>query len=635
MIKTLYQQIGKYKTASLLTPLLTGGEVVMDVLIPYVTASLIDKGISAGNIQNVYLYGAIMLGMALLSLAFGIGAGRAASYASSGFASNLRKAMYRNIQKFSFSDIDKFSAAGLVTRMTTDVSNLQNAYQQILRVTVRAPFRLVLSIVMCLVIDARLSVIFIVAMIILSFSIGYIISHVSKLFTKVYEQYDQLNQSVQENVSAIRVVKAFVREDYENEKFARAAEELYRLFVKAETLMAWNHPIMNMVVYGCMIALSWFGAHFIVGGTLTTGELTSLFTYVMSILMSLMMLSMIFVMLTQSAASGKRVVEIINEESDIQNPAHPLMQVPDGSITFEHVRFDYRDNPVENEEHLVENGELRTERYDMPQSSNNSSQKEKANHTSQLSPLNSQLKKHRRSALYEITFDVRSGETIGVIGGTGSGKSTLVNLISRLYDVSKGVVKVGGHDVREYDLTTLRNAVSVVLQKNVLFSGTILDNLRWGKNDATLEECRQACHLAQADEFIDQMPDGYNTRIEQGGTNVSGGQKQRLCIARALLKRPHILVLDDSTSACDTATDAKIRKAFRDELPEMTKVIIAQRIASVKDCDRILVLDNGMMTGFDTHENLLKTNQLYQEIYHIQTEAGGDFDKPDEKGGAA
>ncbi len=648
MIKTLYQQIGKYKTASLLTPLLTGGEVVMDVLIPYVTASLIDKGISAGNIQNVYLYGAIMLGMALLSLAFGIGAGRAASYASSGFASNLRKAMYRNIQKFSFSDIDKFSAAGLVTRMTTDVSNLQNAYQQILRVTVRAPFRLVLSIVMCLVIDARLSVIFIVAMIILSFSIGYIISHVSKLFTKVYEQYDQLNQSVQENVSAIRVVKAFVREDYENEKFARAAEGLYRLFVKAETLMAWNHPIMNMVVYGCMIALSWFGAHFIVGGTLTTGELTSLFTYVMSILMSLMMLSMIFVMLTQSAASGKRVVEIINEESDIQNPAHPLMQVPDGSITFEHVRFDYRDNPVENEEHLVENGELRTERYDMPQSSNNSSQKEKANHTSQLSPLssqlkktshlstlNSQLKKHRRSALYEITFDVRSGETIGVIGGTGSGKSTLVNLISRLYDVSKGVVKVGGHDVREYDLTTLRNAVSVVLQKNVLFSGTILDNLRWGKNDATLEECRQACHWAQADEFIDQMPDGYNTRIEQGGTNVSGGQKQRLCIARALLKRPHILVLDDSTSACDTATDAKIRKAFRDELPEMTKVIIAQRIASVKDCDRILVLDNGMMTGFDTHENLLKTNQLYQEIYHIQTEAGGDFDKPDEKGGAA
>ena len=620
----------------------------MDVLIPYVTASLIDKGISAGNIQNVYLYGAIMLGMALLSLAFGIGAGRAASYASSGFASNLRKAMYRNIQKFSFSDIDKFSAAGLVTRMTTDVSNLQNAYQQILRVTVRAPFRLVLSIVMCLVIDARLSVIFIVAMIILSFSIGYIISHVSKLFTKVYEQYDQLNQSVQENVSAIRVVKAFAREDYENEKFARAAEGLYRLFVKAETLMAWNHPIMNMVVYGCMIALSWFGAHFIVGGTLTTGELTSLFTYVMSILMSLMMLSMIFVMLTQSAASGKRVVEIINEESDIQNPAHPLMQVPDGSITFEHVRFDYRDNPVENEEHLVENGELRTERYDMPQSSNNSSQKEKANHTSQLSPLSSQLektshlspltsqlKKHRRSALYEITFDVRSGETIGVIGGTGSGKSTLVNLISRLYDVSKGVVKVGGHDVREYDLTTLRNAVSVVLQKNVLFSGTILDNLRWGKNDATLEECRQACHWAQADEFIDQMPDGYNTRIEQGGTNVSGGQKQRLCIARALLKRPHILVLDDSTSACDTATDAKIRKAFRDELPEMTKVIIAQRIASVKDCDRILVLDNGMMTGFDTHENLLKTNQLYQEIYHIQTEAGGDFDKPDEKGGAA
>ena len=601
MIKTLYNQVGKYKTAALLTPVFTACEVVMDVLIPYVTASLIDKGLSAGNIQNVYLYGAVMLGMAFLSLAFGILAGRQASYASSGFASNLRRAMYRNIQRFSFSDIDKFSAAGLVTRMTTDVSNLQNAFQQILRVTVRAPFRLVLSVVMCLVIDSRLSIIFMVAMVVLSVSIGYIITHVSRLFTKVYEQYDQLNQSVQENVSAIRVVKAFVREDYENGKFAHAADGLYKLFVRAETLMAWNHPIMNMVMYGCIIALSWFGAHFIVGGTLTTGELTSLFTYVMSILMSLMMLSMIFVMLTQSAASGRRVVEIIDEEPDIQDPADALTVVADGSISFDHVRFDY--------------------------SQGDSGDKKQENAHSQA--------RHRRSALFDITFDVRPGETIGVIGGTGSGKSSLVNLISRLYDVSRGTVMVGGHDVREYSLSTLRNAVAVVLQKNVLFSGTILDNLRWGKEDATPGECREACHWAQADEFVDQMPDGYDTWIEQGGTNVSGGQKQRLCIARALLKRPQILVLDDSTSACDTATDAKIRRAFREELPDMTKIIIAQRISSVKDCDRILVLDNGRMTGYDTHENLLKSNELYQEIYKIQTEAGGDFDKPGEKGGEA
>ena len=614
----------------------------MDVLIPYVTASLIDKGLSAGNMQNVYFYGAVMLGMALLSLAFGIGAARAASYASSGFASNLRRAMYRNIQRFSFADIDKFSAAGLVTRMTTDVSNLQGAYQQILRVTVRAPFRLVLSVVMCLLIDARLSIIFVVAMVILSFSIGYIISHVSKLFTKVYQQYDQLNQSVQENVAAIRVVKAFVREDYENEKFARAAEGLYRLFVRAETLMAWNHPVMNMVVYGCIIALSWWGAHFIVGGTLTTGELTSLFTYVMSILMSLMMLSMIFVMLTQSAASGQRVAEIINEEPDIKNPDHALTEVPDGSISFSHVRFDYTSpsEKVNTSDKLNASDKLqvKSDKYDYSQGNDSSSE---GNHTSHLSPLTSHLentshlKKHRRSALYDVTFSVRAGETIGVIGGTGSGKSSLVNLISRLYDVTQGSVSVGGHDVREYDLTTLRNAVAVVLQQNVLFSGTVLDNLRWGKEDATLEECRQACRWAQADEFVEQMPDGYDTWIEQGGTNVSGGQKQRLCIARALLKQPKILVLDDSTSACDTATDAKIRKAFSEELPGMTKMIIAQRIASVKDCDRILVLDNGMLTGYDTHENLLKTNSLYQEIYRIQTEAGGDFDKPDEKGGAA
>ena len=603
MIKTLFKQIGEYKTASLLTPVFTGGEVVMDVLIPWVTAKLIDYGISAGNLQNVYLYGSLMVGMALLSLAFGILAARFAGYASTGFARNLRSAMYQNIQRFAFSDIDKYSTAGLVTRMTTDVNNLQNAYQQILRVTVRAPFRLVLSILMCLVIDARLSVIFIVALVILAFSLGYIISHVSRLFKSVYQQYDTLNQSVQENVSAIRVVKAYVREEHENSKFARAAEGLYRLFVRAETLMAFNHPIMNMVVYGCIIALSWFGAHYIVGGTLTTGELTSLFTYVMSILMSLMMLSMIFVMLTQSAASGQRVAEVIDEVPDIENPAQPLMQVPDGSIELSHVWFAYGDTEKQ-----------QRERDGQPKDG-------------AVSALLQQMDSEADYALKDLSLSIRSGETIGVIGGTGSGKSSLVTLISRLYDVSRGSVSVGGNDVRQYDLTVLRNAVSVVLQQNVLFSGSVLDNLRWGKPDATLDEVRQACQWAQADEFVSQMPQGYDTHIEQGGTNVSGGQKQRLCIARALLKRPQILVLDDSTSACDTATDAKIRRALQQEIPGMTKLIIAQRIASVKDCDRILVLDNGRMTGFDTHEQLLKTNSLYQEIYQIQTEAGGDFDK--------
>ena len=590
MLRTLTRQIKDYRTASILTPVWTAMEVVMDVLIPYVTASLIDKGLSAGNMENVCLYGAIMLGMAFLSLAFGILAGRSVAYASSGFAANLRKAMYRNIQRFAFSDIDKYSTSGLVTRMTTDVNNLQNAYQQILRITVRAPFRLFLSIVMCLVIDARLSLIFIVAMIILGCSLYQIISRVAKLFQQVFERYDEVNQSVQENIHAIRVVKAFVREDYENQKFSKAAEGLYKLYVRAESLMALNHPIMNIVVYGCIIALSWWGAHFIVSGTLTTGELTSLFTYVMSILQSLMMLSMIFVMLTQSAASAKRVCEVIEEEPDIVNPEQPVYDIPDGSVTFRSVRFDYISRKDSQEE----------------------------NHTS------------RKSALYNVTFEVNSGETIGVTGGTGSGKSTLISLISRLYDAAQGEVLVGGRNVRDYDLTSLRNAVSVVLQNNILFSGTILDNLRWGNPKATLEECREACRMACADEFIDQMPEGYDTVIAQGGTNVSGGQKQRLCIARALLKRPKILILDDSTSACDTATDAKIQRAFREDLPGMTKLIIAQRILSVKDCDRILVMDNGMVTGFDTHENLLKTNTLYQEINAIQNADTGDFDQ---KGG--
>ncbi|MBP5713583.1 MAG: ABC transporter ATP-binding protein [Prevotella sp.] len=588
MLRTLTQQIKEYRTASIMTPVWTATEVVLDVLIPYVTASLIDKGINAGSMENVYLYGAVMIGMAFLSLAFGILAGRSVAYAASGFAANLRKAMYRNIQRFAFSDIDKYSTSGLVTRMTTDVNNLQNAYQQILRITVRAPFRLILSIVMCLVIDARLSIIFIVAMVILSFSLYNIISRVARLFQQVFVKYDDLNQSVQENIQAIRVVKAFVREDYENQKFGKAAEALYKLYVRAESLMALNHPIMNLVVYGCIIALSWWGAHFIVGGTLTTGELTSLFTYVMSILQSLMMLSMIFVMLTQSVASAKRVSEVIEEEPDIVNPEEPVYEIKDGSMAFRGVRFDYGTN-----------------------GSNGS---------------------HKRSALYNVSFSIASGETIGIIGGTGSGKSTLISLISRLYDPSEGEVLVGDRNVKDYDLTTLRSAVSVVLQNNILFSGSILDNLRWGNPKATLDDCRHACHLACADEFIDQMPDGYDTHIEQGGTNVSGGQKQRLCIARALLKQPKILILDDSTSACDTATDARIQRAFREELPKMTKLIIAQRILSVKDCDRILVLDNGVVTGFDTHENLLKTNALYQEINAIQNADVGDFD---EKGGAA
>lgn len=587
MLKTLCQQIKQYRTAALLTPAFTAFEVLMDVLIPYVTASLIDKGINAGDMENVYRYGLVMLAMAFLSLFFGFMGGRYSAYASTGFAANLRSAMYRNIQRMAFSDIDKYATSGLITRMTTDVNTLQSAFHQILGISVRAPFKLLLSILMCLVIDARLSLIFLVALVILSFSLYHIITRVAKLFQQVFERYDALNQSVQENITGIRLVKAFVREDYENAKFARAADNLYKLYVKAESLMAWNHPIMNMVVYGCIIALSWMGAHYIVEGTLTTGELTSLFSYIISIMMSLMMLSMAFVMLTQSAASAKRVAEIIEEEPDIVNPENGIKEVPNGSIEFRGVRFDYsfKDQPASNVQ---------------PQ--------------------------HKRSALYNITFDIKSGETIGVIGGTGSGKSSLVNLICRLYDPRQGEIWVGGHPVKDYDLTALRTAVSVVLQQNILFGGSVIDNLRWGKPDATLEECRRACCMAQADDFVSAMPDGYDTRIEQGGTNVSGGQKQRLCIARALLRQPKILVLDDSTSACDTATDAKIREAIHNQLPEMTKIIIAQRILSVKDCDRILVMDNGVVTGFDTHENLLKTNQLYQEIYAIQNENVGDFD---------
>lgn len=602
MIKVLAAHIKEYKKVSLLTPLFTSLEVVMDVLIPWVTASLIDKGIMAGNMQQVMNYGALMVVMALLSLAFGIAAGRCSATAATGFAANLRKAMYRNIQSLSFADIDRFSTSGLVTRMTTDVNNLQNAFQQILRVTVRAPFRLFLSVVMCLLIDARLSVIFIVAMAVLAASLYKIITRVAELFSHVFEQYDSVNQSVQENIQGIRVVKAFVREDYETRKFSKAAEGLYRLYVGAESMMALNHPVMNLVVYGCMIALSWWGAHFIVGGTLTTGELTSLFTYVMSILQSLMMLSMIFVMLTQSAASGRRVAEILNYEPSIRNGESPRYEVRDGSVELRKVRFDY---------HSEESQDKLSDTISPAMAS-------------LFSPATAP---HRKSALYDVSFKIESGETIGVIGGTGSGKSTLVNLVSRLYDVNQGEVLVGGVNVKHYDLKSLRNAVSVVLQQNMLFSGTVIDNLRWGKADATEEECRRACRLACADEFVETMPDGYHSKIEQGGSNLSGGQKQRLCIARALLKTPKILVLDDSTSACDNSTDMRIQQALRSQLPTMTKLIIAQRISTVKECDRIIVMDNGMVTGFDTHDALLKTNPIYQEICAIQNDGNGDFDE--------
>lgn len=579
MIKTLLKQVKQYKRESLLTPLFTALEVLMEVLIPFITASIIDKGIEQGNIGQVYFYGGLMLIMAFLSLLSGVLAGKYAAAASSGFACNLRDGMYENIQRFSFSNIDKYSTAGLVTRMTTDVTNVQNSYQMILRIAVRAPLMLVCSMAMCFFINGKLSLIFLAAIVVLAAALGLIMTRTTKIFDEVFRKYDDLNASVQENVSAIRVVKAFVREEHENNKFTRAAENLYRLFVKAEGLLALNNPVMMLVVYSCIISLSWFGAKFIVVGGLTTGELTSMFSYVMSVLMSLMMLSMVFVMVTMSAASGRRIAQVLNEKADLTNPENPLMSIPDGSISFSHVSFSYKHGSGE-------------------------------------------------ETLHDIDLQIRPGETIGIIGGTGSGKSSLVNLISRLYDVDKGVVRVGGNDVRRYDMEVLRDQVAVVLQKNVLFSGTILDNLRWGKEDATREECREACRQACADEFIEQFPDQYETWIEQGGNNVSGGQKQRLCIARALLKKPKILILDDSTSAVDTATDAKIRESFVQKIPGTTKLVIAQRISSVQDADRILVLDDGRISGFDTHENLLKTNEIYCEIYETQMKGGGDFDQP-------
>lgn len=577
MVKTLFRQVKQYKMVSLLTPLFTALEVFMEVLIPFIMASIIDKGIMDGNIRAVYGYGGVMLVLAFFSLLFGVLAGKYGAEASTGFAANLREAMYENIQTFSFSNIDKFSTAGLVTRMTTDVTNVQMAFQMLLRITVRSPLMLLCSMFMCFFINRRLSTIFLAAIVVLALVLGVIMSRTLRIYDQVFRKYDELNASVQENISAIRVVKAFVREDYEKQKFRKAAEMLSALAGKAEAILALNNPVMMLVVYGCIIVLSWFGAHYIVIGDLTTGELTSLFSYVMGVLMSLMMLSLVFVMLTMSISSGKRIAEVLNEQADLKNPDQPEKEIKDGSIDFHHVYFSYR----------MGSGE---------------------------------------DTLQDIDIHIKSGETIGIIGGTGCGKSSLVNLISRLYDVEEGSVLVGGKDVRTYDMETLRNQVAVVLQKNVLFSGTIRENLCWGKEDATLEECQEACRQACADEFIRQLPDGYETWIEQGGSNVSGGQKQRLCIARALLKKPKVLILDDSTSAVDTATDARIRAAFSKKIPGTTKLIIAQRISSIQDADRILVLEEGKVSGFDTHERLLESNEIYREIYETQTKGGGDFD---------
>ena len=578
-MRNVLHQLGRYKKDTFLCIGMTALEVIMEILLPFITAIIIDEGLQASSMPTVYRYGILMIIMAFLSLFFGATAGKFAASASSGLSANLREAIYANIQTFSFSNIDKFSVPGLVTRMTTDITNVQNAFMMVIRVAVRAPLNLIFSFLMCMLINVHLSLMFLIAVVFLVIVLGSIMVVTMKIFNQVFTKYDDLNASVQENISAIRVVKAFVREGYENKKFSQASGNLYRLSVKAESLLAFNNPAMMIAVYFCIISVSWLGAQFIVGGSLTTGDLTSLFSYIMSLLMSLMMLSMVVVMISMSMASIRRIGEVLDETPDLHDPEQPVMEVPDGSIDFNHVNFSYKHGSGKN-------------------------------------------------ALSDIDLHIKSGETIGVIGGTGSGKSSLVNLICRLYDVDDGSVCVGGTDVRQYDMEVLRNQVSVVLQKNTLFSGTILDNLRWGNPDATEEECIEACKAACADEFIDRMPDGYNTRIERGGANVSGGQKQRLCIARALLKKPKVLILDDSTSAVDTATDAKIRAAFAERIPGTTKIIIAQRISSVEGADRILVLDEGRINGFDTHENLLKTNAIYQEIYESQVKGGGDFDQP-------
>ncbi len=578
MLKTLGAQIKEFKKDSILTPVFMLLEVIMETIIPLMMASIIDDGVNKGNVRHIYIMGAAMAVIACISLYAGVMGGKYGARASAGFARNLRKAMYSNIQTYSFSNIDKFSTAGLVTRLTTDVTNLQNAYQMILRMCTRAPASMICAMAMAFFINARLASIYLVAVIILGSLLAFIMVRAHKYFNQVFRKYDDLNSSVQENVSAIRVVKAYVREDYEKNVFTKASMNVYKMFVKAEGIISFNAPLMQFTVYTCILLISWVGAKSIVAGNLATGELMSLLTYCMNILMSLMMLSMVFVMVTMSIASAERITEVINEKPDITDPENPVMEVKDGSIVFDNVEFSY-------------------------------------NHDSE------------ETVLKDINISINSGETIGIIGGTGSAKTSLVNLISRLYDVQKGSIRVGGRDVREYDLEVLRNSVAVVLQKNVLFSGTILENLRWGDKDATEEECKEACRLACADEFIERFPDKYNTFIEQGGANVSGGQKQRLCIARALLKKPKILILDDSTSAVDTATDAKIRESFAKKIPGTTKLIIAQRISSVQGADRIIVMDDGKINGFGTHEELLKNNDIYRDVYESQTGGSGDFDE--------
>ena len=570
MLKTLIRQVKEYKKDAFLTMFFVIVEVILEILIPLMMAGIIDEGIEAQNMNAVYKYGAIMFVIVIGTLSTGFLAGKYAASASTGFAANLRDAMYTNIQTFSFSNIDKYSTAGLVTRLTTDVTNVQMAFQMIIRMCIRAPMNLVCALVMAFMIHAELSMIFVIAMGFLIIVLGTIMFFATRYFNQVFPKYDALNESVQENVVAIRTVKSFVREKYENEKFERAAQNIYKLFVKAESVLAFNNPSMMVAVYGCILLLSWLGAQSVVGGTLSTGELTTLFSYIMNILMSLMMLSMAFVMITMSLASARRIAEVINEKSDLVSPEDALTTVPNGAVDFNHVTFSYKHGTGE-------------------------------------------------PVLRDIELYIHSGETIGIIGGTGSAKSSLVNLISRLYDVDRGSVEVGGHDVREYDLEVLRNEVAVVLQNNVLFSGTILQNLRWGNENATLEECQEACCLACADEFIQNFPDKYDTYIEQGGTNVSGGQKQRLCIARALLKKPKILILDDSTSAVDTATDASIQQSFEERIPDTTKIIISQRVSSVQNADRIIVLNDGVVDGFDTHDQLVKNNEIYRTIYETQT----------------
>lgn len=576
MFKNLFPYLGEYKKASILTPVFTAGEVLMEILIPFVTASIIDEGIQGENFNKIIFYGVIMLVLAFAGLLFGFLAGKYAAYAATGFAANIRKGIFTKVQEFAFSNIDKFSTAGLVTRMTTDITNFQNAYQMVIRIAIRAPLMLVCSLIMCFIINVRMSLVFLAAMIVLGVILIAIAIKTMPMFREMFDRYDDLNESIQENISGIRVVKAYVREEKETQKFTSASDKIYKMGVKAEAILAFNNPVMMLVVYACIIALSWLGAKFIVGGTMTTGQLTSMFSYVMSMLMSLMVLSMVFVMISMSLASIRRISEVLTEEPGITNPQTPETEVKDGQIDFNNVTFYYN-----------ENGE---------------------------------------KVLDNIDLHIKSGETIGIIGGTGSGKSSLANLISRLYDVTEGSVCVGGKDVRTYDMEALRNQVAVVLQNNVLFSGTILENLRWGDENATEEECMQACMQACADEFIEKLPDRYNTWIEQGGTNVSGGQRQRLCIARALLKHPKVLILDDSTSAVDTATDAKIRKAFAEHIPGTTKIIISQRISSIEDADRILVMEDGKINGFGTHEELLETNTIYREIFEVQSNAGGDFD---------